>query len=71
MSMQLACFLVTAWEAFSQWEDKTIWETPVEFTDVHVYMPASVDRTAKVELGVIFDFKNHFQVSSGACTACS
>ena len=63
--MQLACFLVTAWEAFAKWEEKTIWECPVEFTNVSVYQPVQVERTAKVALNVIFDFSQNFQ----ACLA--
>lgn len=60
--MQLSCFLVTAWEAFAQFEEKTIWQQPVEFSDVSVYMPVQAERTAKVILGVLFDFSNRFQV---------
>ena len=63
--MQLACFLVTAWEAFAQFEEKTIWEVPVEFLDVQVFMPVQAERTAKVHLGVLFDFSNRFQVGLG------
>ena len=62
--LQLACFLVTAWEAFAQWEEKLIWDVPVEFTEVSVYMPVQVERTAKVQLDVIFDFSNRFQVTA-------
>ena len=58
---QLACFLVTAWEAFAKWEEKTIWECPVEFTNVSVYQPVQVERTAKVALNVIFNFSQEFQ----------
>ena len=61
-TMQLSCFLVTAWEAFAQWEEKTIWEQPVEFLDVSVHMPVQAERTARVILGGIFDYSNHFQV---------
>ena len=60
--LQLSCFLVTAWEAFAQWEEKTIWEMPVEFLNVRVHRPVQAERTAKVHLGVIFDFSNNFQV---------
>ena len=35
---------------------------PVEFTDVSVYQPVQVERTAKVALNVIFDFNQRFQV---------
>ena len=53
---------MTAWEAFAKWEEKTIWEMPVEFTDVSVYQPVQVERTSKVALNVIFDFNQRFQV---------
>ena len=67
--LQLSCFLVTAWEGFAKFEHKTIWEVPVEFTNVSVYQPVQVERTAKVELGVIFDFSNRFQVLASAADA--
>lgn len=60
--MQLACFLVTAWDVFAEFDKKTIWEYPVEFLDVQVFQPVRVERTDKVVLGVLFDFKSKFQV---------
>ena len=60
--MQLSCFLVTAWDVFAEFDKKTIWDYPVEFTNVSVYQPVQVERTEKVILGVLFDFKNQFSV---------
>lgn len=62
--VQLACFLVSAWDVLAEFEEKTIWDFPVEFLDVAVYQPVRVERTDKVVLGVLFDFKSRFQVQS-------
>ena len=65
--LQLSCFLVTAWDVFAEFDEKTIWEYPVEFTNVSVFQPVQVERTEKVILGVLFDYKNHFSVYSQLC----
>ena len=61
LALQMACFLVTAWEAFAHLHGKTIWELPVEFTDVNVVQPVRADRDEDVTLWVITDNSNHFQ----------
>lgn len=61
--LQLSCFLVTAWDVFAEFEEKTIWDCPVEFTNVSVYQPVQVERTEKVVLGVLYDYKSQFSVS--------
>ena len=58
----MACFLVTAWEVFAKFEQKSIWECPVEFQDVLVLAPIRAERTDKVRIRVLFDFDDSFQV---------
>ena len=54
---------MTAWDVFAEFNEKTIWDCPVEFTNVSVYQPVQVERTEKVVLGVLFDYKSQFSVS--------
>ena len=60
--LQMSCFLVTAWEAFAKQHEKSIWDLPVEFSDVHVYQPVSVNRGDKVQLDVSWNFGGNWQV---------
>ena len=61
-SLQMSCFVVTAWEAFAKQKEKSIWDCPVEFTDVHVFQPVSVKRGDKVLIQVAWDYSGNFQV---------
>ena len=62
MRGQAASYLVTAWEALANKMDTTTEKLPVEFDDVSIIQAVPALADDSVQLTVLLDSTNHFQV---------